>query len=237
VSNSALKIKIFADGADIDGILELAQNRLVKGFTTNPTLMHRAGVVDYERFAREVLEVVREAPVSFEVIADTFDEMDRQARKIATWADNVYVKIPITNTSADSSVGLIRELSSDGLKLNVTALTTLEQVDAVSSALNSEVPSIVSVFAGRIADTGVDPVPVMAAALKILAPLPEAELLWASPRELLNVIQAENCGCHIITVTHDLLRKLSGVGRDLAAVSLDTVRMFYDDAIQSGLTL
>jgi transaldolase len=237
VSNSALKIKIFADGADIDGILELAENPFVKGFTTNPTLMHRAGVVDYERFAREVLEVVREAPVSFEVIADTFDEMDRQARKIATWADNVYVKIPITNTSAESSVGLIRELSSDGLKLNVTALTTLEQVDAVSSALNSEVPSIVSVFAGRIADTGVDPVPVMAGALKILAPLPEAELLWASPRELLNVMQAENCGCHIITVTHDLLRKLSGVGRDLAAVSLDTVNMFYNDAVQSGLTL
>jgi transaldolase len=237
VNNSALKIKIFADGADIDGILELAQNPFVKGFTTNPTLMHRAGVIDYERFARDVLDVVREVPVSFEVIADSFDDMARQAREIATWADNVYVKIPITNTSAESSVSLIRELSSDGLKLNVTALTTLEQVESMSSSLNSEVPSIVSVFAGRIADTGVDPVPVMAEALKILAPLPKAELLWASPRELLNVIQADNCGCHIITVTHDLLRKLSGLGRDLSTVSLDTVTMFYDDAVQSGLTL
>jgi transaldolase len=237
VSNSALKIKIFADGADIDGILELAKNPLVKGFTTNPTLMHRAGVVDYERFAREVLDVVREAPVSFEVIADSFDDMARQARKIATWGDNVYVKIPITNTSAESSVELIRGLTSDGLRLNVTALTTLEQVDSLSSTLDPLVPSIVSVFAGRIADTGVDPVPVMEAALKILAPLPGAELLWASPRELLNVVQAERSGCHIITVTHELLRKLSGLGRDLAAVSLDTVTMFYDDAVQSGLTL
>ena len=191
MNNSALKIKIFADGADIAGILELAENPLVKGFTTNPTLMHRAGVVDYERFAREVLDVVREAPVSFEVIADSFDEMARQARKIATWGDNVYVKIPITNTSAESSVGLIRDLTADGLKLNVTALTTLEQVGSMSSALSPTVPSIVSVFAGRIADTGVDPVPVMEEALKILAPLPDAELLWASPRELLNVVQAE----------------------------------------------
>jgi transaldolase len=237
VNNQSLKIKIFADGADIDGILELAQNPFVKGFTTNPTLMHRAGVVDYERFARQVLDVVSEVPVSFEVIADSFDDMARQARKIAAWADNVYVKIPITTTSAESSVALIRDLTADGLKLNVTALTTLEQVDAMSSALNPLVPSIVSVFAGRIADTGVDPVPVMEEALKILAPLPDAELLWASPRELLNVVQAEKCGCHIITVTHELLRKLSGLGRDLAAVSLDTVTMFYDDAVQSGLTL
>ncbi len=237
MNDSALKIKIFADGADIAGILELAENPLVKGFTTNPTLMHRAGVIDYERFAREVLDVVRDVPVSFEVIADSFDDMARQARKIATWGDNVYVKIPITNTSAESSAGLIRDLSSDGLKLNVTALTTLEQVDAMSSALNPAVPSIVSVFAGRIADTGVDPIPVMEAALKILAPLPGAELLWASPRELLNVVQAEKSGCDIITVTHELLRKLSGLGRDLTAVSLDTVTMFYDDAVQSGLSL
>jgi len=237
VNNSALKIKIFADGADIGGILELAQNPFVKGFTTNPTLMHRAGVLDYERFAREVLEVVPEAPVSFEVIADSFDDMARQARKISAWGENVYVKIPITNTSAQSSVGLIRELTSDGLKLNVTAVTTLEQVDAVSSALNPLVPSVVSVFAGRIADTGMDPIPVMEEALKILASLPDAELLWASPRELLNVVQAEKSGCHIITVTHDLLRKLSGLGRDLATVSLDTVTMFYDDAVQSGLSL
>ena len=237
MNNSALTIKIFADGADINGILELAANPLVKGFTTNPTLMHRAGVVDYERFARDVLDVVPEAPVSFEVIADSFGEMNRQARKIATWADNVYVKIPITNTSAETSIGLIRDLTADGLKLNVTALTTLDQVESVSSALNPLVPSIVSVFAGRIADSGVDPIPVMEDALKILASQPEAELLWASPRELLNVIQAENAGCHIITVTHDLLRKLSGLGRDLVAVSLDTVTMFYHDAVRSGLTL
>ncbi len=175
--------------------------------------------------------------MSFEVIADSFDDMARQARKIASWADNVYVKIPITNTSGESSIPLIRDLTADGLQLNVTALTTLDQVDSLSSALAPLVPSIVSVFAGRIADTGIDPVSVMEQALKILAPLPDAELLWASPRELLNVIQAEQCGCHIITVTHDLLRKLSGIGRDLAAVSLDTVTMFYDDAVASGLTL
>jgi transaldolase len=232
-----MKIKIFADGADIDAIVELAKNPLIKGFTTNPTLMHRAGVVDYERFARQVLEVVREVPVSFEVIADSFDDMARQARKIASWGANVYVKIPITNTSAQSSQELIRGLTADGLQLNVTALTSLDQVDAVTSVLNPLVPSIVSVFAGRIADAGVDPVPVMEGALKILAPLPEAELLWASPRELFNVIQAERSGCHIITVTHDLLQKLSGVGRDLTTVSLDIVTMFYDDALRSGLTL
>jgi transaldolase len=232
-----MKIKIFADGADIDAIVELAKNPLIKGFTTNPTLMHRAGVVDYERFARQVLEVVREVPVSFEVIADSFDDMARQARKIASWGANVYVKIPITNTSAQSSQELIRGLTADGLQLNVTALTSLDQVDAVTSVLNPLVPSIVSVFAGRIADAGVDPVPVMEGALKILAPLPEAELLWASPRELFNVIQAERSGCHIITVTHDLLQKLNGVGRDLTTVSLDIVTMFYDDALRSGLTL
>jgi transaldolase len=237
VSNSALKIKIFADGADIDGILGLAENPLIKGFTTNPTLMQRAGVTDYERFARRVLEVVHEVPVSFEAIADSFDDMARQARKIGSWGANVFVKIPITNTSAESSKELIRELTAEGLKLNVTALTTLEQVEDVSSVLNPLVPSIVSVFAGRIADAGVDPIPVMEEALKILAPLPGAELLWASPRELFNVIQAERSGCHIITVTHDLLRKLDGIGRDLTTVSLDIVTMFYGDALRSGLTL
>jgi transaldolase len=237
VNSSALKVKIFADGADIGDILELAENPLVKGFTTNPTLMRRAGVVDYERFAREVLDVIHEAPVSFEVIADSFDDIARQARKIAGWGTNVYVKIPITTTSAQSSEALIRDLTDDGLKVNITALTTLEQVDALTLALNPLVPSIVSVFAGRIADTGVDPVPVMEEALKILAPLPEVELLWASPREVLNVVQAEKSGCHIITLTHDLLRKLDGVGRDLAQVSLDIVTMFYDDALRSGLNL
>jgi transaldolase len=237
VSDSALKIKIFADGADIDGILELAANPLIKGFTTNPTLMQRAGVVDYERFARQVLDVVHDVPVSFEAIADSFDEMARQARKLASWGDNVFVKIPITNTSAQSSRELIRDLTADGLKVNVTALTTLEQVEDVSSVLSPLVPSIVSVFAGRIADAGIDPVPVMEQALKILAPLTDAELLWASPRELFNVIQAERSGCHIITVTHELLRKLNGIGRDLGVVSLDIVTMFYDDALRSGLTL
>lgn len=237
MNDSELRIKIFADGADISGILELAKNPLIKGFTTNPTLMHRAGVTDYERFARGVLDVVTTVPVSFEVIADEFTEMARQARKIAALGENVYVKIPITNTQAHSSLDLIRGLSSDGLKLNVTAVMSLEQVTALVTALNPRVPSIVSVFAGRIADTGVDPIPVIEASLKILAPLPEAELLWASPRELLNVVQAESVGCHIITVTHDLLRKLSGLGRNLEAVSLDTVTMFYDDAVSSGLTL
>ena len=199
--------------------------------------MQRAGVVDYEQFARQVLDVVHEVPVSFEAIADSFIEMARQARKIASWGDNVFVKIPITNTAAESSKELIRDLTADGLKLNVTALTMLEQVDDVTSVLNPLVPSIVSVFAGRIADAGVDPVPIMERALKILAPLPAAELLWASPRELFNVIQAERSGCHIITVTHDILRKLNGIGRDLAAVSLDVVTMFYEDALRSGLTL
>ncbi|MGB8196702.1 MAG: transaldolase [Acidimicrobiales bacterium] len=237
MSTSALKIKIFADGADIDGILELAENPLIKGFTTNPTLMQRAGVTDYERFARQVLEVVHELPVSFEAIADSFADMGRQARKIASWGTNVFVKIPVTNTSAESSKELIRELTDDGLKLNVTALTTLEHVEEVSSVLDPHIPSIVSVFAGRIADAGMDPIPVMEEALKILAPLPDAELLWASPRELFNVIQAERSGCHIITVTHDLLRKLDGIGRDLTTVSLDIVTMFYEDALRSGLTL
>jgi transaldolase len=232
-----VKIKIFADGANVTEILELAQNPLIKGFTTNPTLMFRSGVVDYEAFAREILEQVTSLPVSFEVIADDVAEMSRQARRLASWGDNVFVKIPITNTDGNSCAPLIKELATDGLRLNVTALTTIGQVQTISDVLNPEVPMIVSVFAGRIADTGVDPIPVMDQSLKLLAPYPFAELLWASPREILNIVQATSVGCHIITVTNDLLAKLSSLNRDLETVSLDTVRMFYNDAVRSGLTL
>ena len=232
-----VKIKIFADGANVAEILEVAQNPLIKGFTTNPTLMFRSGVVDYEAFAREVLEQVTTLPVSFEVIADDFAEMSRQARRLASWGDNVLVKIPITNTHGNSCAPLIKELAADGLRLNVTALTTIGQVQSITDVLNPEVPMIVSVFAGRIADTGIDPIPVMDQSLKLLAPYPLAELLWASPREILNIVQATIVGCHIITVTNDLLAKLSSLDRDLETVSLDTVRMFYNDAVRSGLTL
>lgn len=232
-----VKIKIFADGANVTEILEVAQNPLIKGFTTNPTLMFRSGVVDYEAFAREVLEQVTTLPVSFEVIADDFAEMSRQARRLASWGDNVFVKIPITNTHGNSCAPLIKELAADGLRLNVTALTTIGQVQSITDVLNPEVPMIVSVFAGRIADTGIDPIPVMDQSLKLLAPYPLAELLWASPREILNIVQATFVGCHIITVTNDLLAKLSSLDRDLETVSLDTVRMFYNDAVRSGLTL
>ena len=232
-----VKIKIFADGANVAEILEVAQNPLIKGFTTNPTLMFRSGVVDYEAFAREVLEQVTTLPVSFEVIADDFAEMSRQARRLASWGDNVLVKIPITNTHGNSCAPLIKELAADGLRLNVTALTTIGQVQSITDVLNPEVPMIVSVFAGRIADTGIDPIPVMDQSLKLLAPYPLAELLWASPREILNIVQATIVGCHIITVTNDVLAKLSSLDRDLETVSLDTVRMFYNDAVRSGLTL
>ena len=230
-------IKIFADGANVTEILELAQNPRIKGFTTNPTLMFRSGVTDYEVFARGILEQVTTLPVSFEVIADDPAEMSRQARRLASWGDNVFVKIPITNTQGTSSASLIEELAADGLRLNVTALTTIVQVQAVSEVLNPNVPAIVSVFAGRIADTGVDPIPVVDQSLKLLAPFALAQVLWASPRELLNIVQAESVGCHIITMTNDLLAKMSGLDRDLEAVSLDTVRMFYNDAVRSGLTL
>jgi transaldolase len=237
VTVADVKIKIFADGANVSEILELAQNPLIVGFTTNPTLMFRSGVVNYEAFAREILAQVQTLPVSFEVIADDVAEMARQARRLASWGENVFVKIPITNTRGESSTPLIKELAADGLQLNVTALTTTDQVRGVSEVLNPEVPIFVSVFAGRIADTGVDPVPVMDQSLKILAPYPYAELLWASPREILNIVQAQSVGCHIITVTNDLLKKLAGIGRDLETVSLDTVKMFYNDAVQSGLSL
>jgi transaldolase len=237
VTSPNVKIKIFADGANVTEVVELSRNPLIKGFTTNPTLMFRSGVVDYESFAKEILEEVTTLPVSFEVIADDDDEMARQAHRLASWGDNVFVKIPITNTSGNSCAPLIRQLAADGLRINVTAITTAGQVQSVSEVLNPDIPMIVSVFAGRIADTGLDPIPVMDQCLKILAPFPLAELLWASPREILNVVQATSVGCHIITVTNDLLAKLSGLQRDLETVSLDTVKMFYNDAVRSGLTL
>ena len=232
-----LKIKVFADGADLGGILELTKNPLIKGFTTNPTLMNKAGVTDYEKFAKEVLGTIASFPISFEVVADDFVEMGRQARKLASWGENVYVKIPITNTKGESSADLIKELASEGLKLNVTALLSLGQVRTVEAALHVDVPAVVSVFAGRIADTGVDPIPLMIESKKILETKPLAELLWASPREILNIVQADQVGCDIITVTHDLLKKLTGLGRDLEDLSLDTVKMFYNDATSSGLSL
>jgi transaldolase len=218
-------------------MLALAKDPLIAGFTTNPTLMRKSGVVDYATFAKEVLAEVTDHPISFEVVTDDFDEMRRQARLIASWGANVYVKIPVTNTRGESSADLVRELSLEGLRLNVTALLSLRQVGTVARALEDGPGGVVSVFAGRIADTGRDPVPVMTAALEVLADHPRLELLWASPREILNVVQADSIGCHIITVTHDLLKKIHGLVRDLEDVSRDTVQMFHDDAQASGLTL
>lgn len=236
-SVESLRVKIFADGADIEGIKKLGQNPLIKGFTTNPTLMRKAGIEDYAGFARQVLEVVPDRPVSFEVFADEFDAMENQALEIASWGDNVNVKIPITNTKGESAAPLVGRLSAKGVKVNVTAVFTLDQVRAVTEALAPETPGIVSVFAGRIADTGTDPVPLMRAAVGILAAKPKAELIWASPRELLNVFQADEVGCHIITVTHDVLAKLGLVGKDLEGYSLETVQMFYRDAMAAGYSI
>lgn len=232
-----LKVKLFADGAEKSSMLELYRNPLIKGFTTNPTLMRKAGITDYEAFARDILEAIPDRPISLEVFADDFPEMARQARKIAAWGPNVYVKIPVTNTRRESSADLARALTQDGVKLNVTAILALDQVREVVNALSGGAPSNVSVFAGRIADTGMDPVPLMASAMEILRPHPQMELIWASPRELLNVFQADDIGCHIITATPDILKKLSLVGKDLSEYSLDTVRMFYDDATKSGFRL
>jgi transaldolase len=229
--------KIFADGANLKVIIELAHNENIAGFTTNPTLMKKSGVEDYEGFAREVLDHVPDRPVSFEVFSDDFGEMARQARLIASWGQNVYVKIPVTNTKGESSAPLIRELSAEGLSLNVTAILSPDQVRTVADALEGSLSAIVSVFAGRVADTGCDPLPIMQESLEILSPHPGLELLWASPREIFNYTQAKAIGCHIITITHDLLEKLPGLGRDLEEVSLDTVRMFYRDAAASGFTL
>ncbi len=233
----SLNVKIFADGADLDGIRKLAKNPLIKGFTTNPTLMRKAGISDYAAFAKDMLGVIGGAPVSFEVFADEFNEMEAQALEIASWGDNVYVKIPITNTMGDSSVSLVGRLSAQKVQVNVTAMMSLDQVRHVAEALDAETPAVVSVFAGRIADTGLDPVPLMREAVGVLESRPKAELLWASPRELLNIFHADEVGCHIITVTHDLLGKLKGVGKDLDQFSLETVQMFYDDASAAGYTI
>jgi transaldolase len=233
-----LKIRIFADGADKKGMLDLYANPLIRGLTTNPTLMRKAGVSNYEAYAREVLQTIKDKPISFEVFSDEFPEMKRQALKIAAWQKNVYVKIPVTNTRGETSVPLIRELCREGVQVNVTAILTLPQVRAVGEALQPAVPSVVSVFAGRIADTGRDPAPLMRAALALLEDRPRAELLWASVREVLNIWQADACGCHIVTVPHDVLAKaLKMGGMDLGALSLDTVKMFAADAASAGYTL
>jgi transaldolase len=232
------KLKIFADGASLPAMLALVDNPRIAGFTTNPTLMRKAGISDYRAFAHEVLAAIRDKPISFEVFADDFPEMKRQAREIATWGTNVYVKIPITNTRRESATPLIRELCSVGVKLNVTAICTLEQVRDTAQALQGGAPSVVSVFAGRVADTGVDPVPLMRDALSACrAADKNIELLWASPRELLNIVQAAEVGCDIITVTNDLLAKLPTLGKDLAQFSLETVQMFYRDAEAAGFKL
>ncbi|MCW9034145.1 MAG: transaldolase [Rhodospirillales bacterium] len=232
-----LKIKIFADGADLEEMLKLSSNPLVKGFTTNPTLMRKAGISDYETFAHQVLDKIKDRPVSFEVFADDIDDMEKQALAIASWGDNVNVKIPITNTKGESTVPLVGRLSHAGVQVNVTAMMTNDQVRATADVLHPDVPAIISIFAGRIADTGRDPIPAMREAVSILADRPKAELLWASPREMLNIFQADEVGCHIITVTNDLLAKLAGVGKDLDQFSLETVQMFYRDAEAAGFTI
>ena len=232
-----LKVKIFADGADRGGMLELYSNPLIKGFTTNPTLMRNAGISDYEAFARDIVKAIPDRPISLEVFSDDFEEMESQARRIKSWGENIYVKIPVTNTKGASAVPLIRRLADAGVKQNVTALMTLGQVRDVVEALGRGPSACVSVFAGRIADTGRDPVPLMAAAVEMLAVYPQLELIWASPRELLNIFHADAIGCQIITVTHDLLKKLSLVGKDLGEYSLDTVKMFRNDAVKAGFKL
>ena len=237
-SLQALRVKIFADGADKAGILSLYSNPLIRGMTTNPTLMRKAGIHDYEAFAKDVLQTVTEKPISFEVFSDEVSEMRRQALKIASWQKNIFVKIPITNTRRESCLPLIRELAAQGVQLNITAMLTLEQVKGVAQALSPAVPAFVSLFAGRIADTGRDPMPMMRESLKILAGQPKAELLWASVREVLNIFQADECGCKIVTVPHDILGKaLKLSGMDLDALSLDTVKMFASDAQAAGFTV
>lgn len=232
-----LKIKIYADGADLAGMLQIYREGVVKGLTTNPTLMRKAGISDYPKFAREVLAVIQDVPISFEVFTDDFAAMEREAREISSWGANVYTKIPVTNTKGESSLPLVRALAADGVKLNVTALLDLEQVRGVVDALKDGVPSIVSVFAGRVADTGRDPVPLMVEALKVCRTKAGCELLWASTRELLNLYQAEAIGCPIITVPNDILKKGNLVGMDLKALSLDTVKMFAADAKAAGFRI
>ena len=232
-----MKIKVFADGADLDGMRDLAVDPFIKGFTTNPTLMRRAGVDDYESFAREALRIIDGKPISFEVFSDDWREMYRQARRIAAWGGNVYVKIPVTNTCGESTAPLICKLSHIGLKLNVTAVFTLQQVVEAVRSLDGGAPAVVSVFAGRIADTGVDPVPLMRAAVEIVRTAPNIELLWASPREVLNIVQADEVGCGIITCTNDILKKVGIIGTDLTVYSLETVKMFHEDGKAAGYIL
>lgn len=232
-----ISTRIFADGADLDGILELASNPRIAGFTTNPTLMRKAGLTRYAEFAQGLLEQVTRHPISFEVFADEPDEIRRQARLISAWGENVYVKVPITTTGGEPLAPLVRELSEGGIKVNVTALFTTAQVELITAAVKDGAPSNISVFAGRIADAGVDPTPIMARSVEIMQAAPRAELIWASPREILNLVQADRIGCHIITVTHDLLKKLDCLGKSLEQYSLETVRMFHDDAVAAGFTL
>jgi transaldolase len=234
----SIRTKIFADGADLEGILRLSEDQRIKGFTTNPTLMWKAGLTDYAEFAKRLLEQIDDKPISFEVFADDEGEMRRQAKLISKWGGNVYVKIPVTNTEGESMAGLVRELSDDGVQVNVTALFTPAQVELIAGAVANGAPSCISVFAGRIADAGVDPVPIMARAVEIIeATAPRAELIWASPREILNLVQADSVGCHIITMTHDLLPKLDSLGKDLGRFSLETVQMFHRDAVEAGFSL
>ena len=232
-----LKVKLFADGAEKAGMLEMYQNPLISGFTTNPTLMKIAGVSDYEAFAKDILTHIPDKPISFEVFSDEFDEMERQALDITSWGENVYVKIPITNTKGESSVPLVATLSGNGVKVNVTAMFTVEQVQSVIPGLSKGPGSYVSVFAGRIADAGLDPLPIMREVLGLIKDYPGIELIWASPRELYNVVQADEIGCDIITATNSILKKLSSLGKDLNQFSLETVQMFYDDASEAGYTL
>jgi len=232
-----LKVRIFADGADKAGMLEMYRKPFVKGFTTNPTLMHKAGVSNYEAFAKEIITAIPDRSISFEVFADDFKEMERQARRIAPWGKHISVKIPITNTKGESAIPLVRRLSQDGIAINVTAMFTLKQVQDVVTAVKGGAPCFVSVFAGRIADTGRDPVPLMAEAVKMLKAAPNTELIWASPRELLNIFHADNIGCHVITVTNDIIKKLSLVGKDMDDYSLETVKMFYEDGKAAGYML
>lgn len=232
-----LKVQIFADGADKAGMLEMYAKPYIKGLTTNPTLMKKVGITDYRAFCKDILTHIKDKPLSFEVFSDDFVEMERQAMEITSWGDNVYVKIPVTNTKRETCYALVKKLSAQKVKMNVTAIMTLTQVREVVAALNPAVPSYVSIFAGRVADTGIDPVPMMAAAVEMLKAAPAAELIWASPRELLNIFQADDIGCHVITVTNDILKKLSLVGYDLEEYSLDTVKMFYNDALSAGFSL
>jgi len=231
-----LKVKIFADGADRSGMLEMYAKHYIKGFTTNPTLMRKAGIVDYRAFAKDILKAIPDRPISFEVFSDEFDGMEREAMEIAGWGPNVYVKVPVTNTRREPTYDLVHRLSHRGVNVNVTAMMTLEQVREVTESVAGGAPCSVSVFAGRIADTGIDPVPLMGKAVELLRPYPNAELIWASPRELLNIFQADSIGCHIITVTNDILMKLSLLGKDLDDFSLETVQMFFNDAKKAGYT-